>query len=301
MTVHAPASRLSSGSARRGGTDAPGMCAAPPSAAAALYVGKVMHQRMKPVGHRFTYSVFSLMVDLDRLAEADRLSPLFSVNRANLVAFREADHAPPGHDGSLRSHADGLLAAAGLAAPARRILLVCYPRIAGYVFNPLSVYYAYDAGERLIATIYEVRNTFGERHTYVCPVRPGELTDAGLRQTRAKRFYVSPFIDMEMRYHFRMLAPGDAIRWRILETDADGPLLAATFSGTKRALTTASLAGALLRIPFLTWKVTAGIHYEALRLWAKGARLVRRPEPPAPVSFTDRPEGSAASPTARTR
>ena len=255
----------------------------PPAAPAMLYCGHVMHQRMKPFGHRFRYSVFSLMVDLDRLDAADSLSPLFSVNGRNLISFQEPDHTGDAAV-TLRAYADGLLADSGLDERAARILLVCYPRILGYVFNPLSVYYAYDPDDRLIAVIYEVRNTFGERHTYVCPVESGELTDSGLRQSCGKLFHVSPFIGMDMDYHFRMLPPGDEIRWRILETDAEGPLLAATFSGMKAPLTSRTLARLTARIPFLTFKIVAGIHWEALKLWIKGAKYISRPAPPPPVS-----------------
>ncbi|MGO7030973.1 DUF1365 domain-containing protein [Rhizobium ruizarguesonis] len=256
---------------------------APPNAAAALYVGEIMHQRMKPFGHRFRYRVFSLLIDLDRLDEAGGLSVLFSVNRRNLVSFHEKDHADIG-DTSLRAYADRLLAKAGLDR-ADRILLVCYPRILGYVFNPLSVYHAYDAGGTLVAMIYEVRNTFGERHSYICPVGHGEMSESGLRQSCDKLFHVSPFIGMTAHYHFRMLPPGAEIRWRILENDSEGPLLSATFSGRQVPLTSASLLGLTARIPFLTFKIIACIHWEALKLWLKGARYVRRPAPPPEVSI----------------
>ncbi|MFS2179895.1 DUF1365 domain-containing protein [Rhizobium pisi] len=255
----------------------------PPDAPTVLYVGEIMHQRIKPFGHRFRYRVFSLLVDLDRLDEANRLSALFSVNRRNLVSFYEKDHAD-NEDKTLRAHADRLLAAAGVER-AERILLVCYPRILGYVFNPLSVYHAYDADGGLIAMIYEVRNTFGERHSYVCPVGDGEMAEGGLRQSCDKLFHVSPFIGMAVRYHFRMLPPGAEIRWRILETDCEGPLLSATFSGRQVPLTNASLLGLTARIPFLTLKIVAGIHWEALKLWLKGARYIRRPSPPPDVSI----------------
>ncbi|KQV83670.1 DUF1365 domain-containing protein [Rhizobium sp. Root1220] len=253
----------------------------PPDVAAALYVGDVMHQRMRPFGHRFRYGVFSLLVDLDRLAEASNLSRLFSVNAPNVVSFHERDHAGAR---DIRTHADDLLAQAGLHAS--RILLVCYPRIFGYVFNPLAVYYAYDDRNDLIATIYEVRNTFGERHTYVCPVEPASISESGLRQTCDKLLYVSPFVGMDMRYHFRMLPPGREIRWRILETNEGGPLLAATFSGRHLPLTTPVLARLLARFPFLTAKIIGGIHWEALKLWLKGARYVPRHSPPPPISVT---------------
>jgi len=256
-------------------------------AAASLYVGEVMHQRMKPVGHRFRYKVYSLLIDLDRLSEADRLSPLFSVNRANLMSFHEADHLRLTSQTSLRAHIDSLLHDAGLEQPAARIELACYPRIFGKVFNPLSVYYAYDLDGQIAAMVYEVRNTFGEKHTYVCLTEDGDITPAGIRQSRSKLFYVSPFVEMDLRYHFRMNIPDDRIKWRILETDPAGPLLAASYNGARRALSTASILSCLLQIPLLTWKIIGGIHYEALILWLKGMRYVPRPAPPPAASFRD--------------
>lgn len=257
----------------------------PPGAPGTLYPGQVMHHRLKPFGHRFTYTVFSLLVDVDRLDELSRMTPLLGVNRAGLASFRESDHAENGE--SLRALADRLFAAAGLAEPAAKILLLAYPRIFGYVFNPISVYFAYDRAGRVVGLIYSVRNTFGERHTYVAPVVPGEVSDSGVRQTRRKLFHVSPFIGMGALYHFRILPPGKAIRLRIHETEAGEPLLAAAFSGKAADLTTSSLARCLLKIPFMTWKIMAGIHWEALKLWLKGARFHKGPPAPAPVSHND--------------
>ena len=259
-------------------------------APACLYVGDVMHQRMKPVGHRFRYKVYSLLIDLDRLAEADRLSPLFSVNGRNLMSFCEADHLRGADGASLRARVDALLHEAGLAEPAARIELACYPRIFGQVFNPLSVYYAYGSDGALAALVYEVRNTFGESHTYVCKIEAGEVSPAGIRQSRSKLFYVSPFIELDLRYNFRMTVPDERIKWRILETDRSGPLLAATYNGARRALSTKGILACLLQFPMLTWKIVGGIHFEALRLWLKGMRYVPRPAPPPAASFRDRGE-----------
>jgi DUF1365 family protein len=254
---------------------------------ARLYPGKVMHARLMPFGHRFTYRVFSLLIDLDRLGEANALSRLFSVNRRNLVSFHEADHIDGKSDASgLRAYAESLVEGAGLPRPAR-IQLLAYPRILGYVFNPLSVYYCYGRNGDLAALIYEVRNTFGERHTYVCPVEPGQTSEAGIRQERTKIFYVSPFIDLGARYHFRMLPPGDTVRLRILETEGGQPLLSATFAGDARPLKTTVLASLLARLPLMTLKVVAGIHWEALKLWLKGAKFHSRRKPPATVSYRD--------------
>ncbi|MCR5856413.1 DUF1365 domain-containing protein [Mesorhizobium sp. J428] len=259
---------------------------APPAEAGTLYAGKVMHQRLKPFGHRFTYSVFSLLVDLDRLDELDRISRLLRVNRPGILSFRESDHAE--REGETpRRLADRLLAQAGLKRPASRILLLAYPRFLGYVFNPISVYFAYDEDGELLALIYAVRNTFGERHAYVAPVREGETGPDGIRQTRRKILHVSPFVGMDARYHFRVLPPGRVVRLRIHETEGGTPLLAATFSGEARLLSDASLLACLARFPFSTLKVTVGIHWQALKLWMKGAPFHKSPPAPPPASFRD--------------
>jgi DUF1365 family protein len=249
--------------------------AGPADAAAALYFGDVMHARLKPIGHRFSYRVMSLLIDLDRLMEADRQSPLFGVNRAALYSFCERDHGQ--RDGSsLRAYAESCAAGHGIDLKHGRVLLLCYPRLMGYTFNPLSAYFCYRADGQLALIIYEVRNTFGDIHPYVLPVGAGEISDAGVRQQQDKLFYVSPFIEMAMRYHFRVSPPGDNVKLRILETDRQGPLLAATFNGRRRALTTAALLRSLFSLPLVSFKIVAAIHWEALRLWLKGARLVPR-------------------------
>nr|WP_306266649.1 DUF1365 domain-containing protein [Pararhizobium sp. IMCC3301] len=257
----------------------------------ALYDGKVMHARLKPMGHRFQYRVYALLLDLDQLPRAAD-SAIFSHNRFNLLSFFDKDHGA--RDGtSLRDYVDAMLQAAG-EKPPYRIELLCYPRVFGWVFNPLSVYYCYDASDHLSALIYEVRNTFGEHHTYVAPVRMGESQDGHIRQERNKRFYVSPFIDMDMTYRFRLNRPDTALTLRILECDAEGPLLAATFSGKRRALTTANLLRAFVQVPFQTLKIVGGIHWEAFKLWVKGARFHRRPRRPKAVSYNDTHEPSDA-------
>lgn len=236
-----------------------------------LYSGKVMHARLKPVLHRFSYGMSSLLIDIDRLEEADEKSVIFSVNKPNLVSFQQKDFGPK--DGSpLRPYIDRLMAEAQLP-PAQSVHLMCYPRVFGYGFNPISVYFCFETEKRLTCMIYEVRNTFGESHTYVEPVRPDQLTKASLRQETRKQFYVSPFMDMEMRYHFRVKPPVNEISFRILETDAKGPILAASFFGKRLPFSTASLLKTIGQTCGLTWKVTAGIHYEAAILWFKGLKI----------------------------
>jgi DUF1365 family protein len=155
------------------------------------------------------------------------------------------------------------------------VLLLCYPRLLGYTFNPLSVYFCYRADGALALLIYEVRNTFGDIHPYVLPVLSGEISDAGVRQQQDKLFYVSPFIEMAMRYQFRVLPPGERVQLRILETDREGPVLAATFDGRYRMLDTRELLRAFFALPRST-EDPAAIHWERCGSGLKGARLVPR-------------------------
>jgi uncharacterized protein len=243
--------------------------------AAALYVGEVMHARLKPVGHRFNYRVMSLLIDLDRLDVADRQTPLFGVNRRALYSFREADHGE--RDGSsLRLYAQRRASEHGIDLTGGRVLLLCYPRLLGYTFNPLSVYFCYDTSGQPALLIYEVRNTFGDIHAYALPVKRGDISPAGIRQEQDKRFYVSPFVEMAMRYHFRVVPPKDHVKLRILETDSEGPLLSATFNGHRRTLTTGELLRSFFSLPAVTAKIIVAIYWEALRLWLKGVRFVPR-------------------------
>lgn len=241
----------------------------------AIYTGTVTHERLRPTRHRFDYRVFSLYLDIDRLDET--LSPrrLISHNRANVLSFQDRDHGP--RDGSgLRPWVDNMLEAHGLGEASHRVMLLCYPRLWGFVFNPLSVYFCFRDDGSLGAVIHEVKNTFGEQHAYVLPVE----RDAGpvIRQGCAKDFHVSPFIPMEARYAFRFSVPDDQLAFVIDEFDADGKLLIAAQVGTRRPLNDRTLAGALVRHPLMTLKVIAAIHFEALRLWLKGARFHPHPD-----------------------
>lgn len=246
--------------------------------ASALYAGRVVHQRLRPRRHRLEQRVFWLLLDLAEVDGLDRRLRLFSRNRRNLFSFFDRDHG----DGSgrpLRAQVEARLAAIGVNLGGGAIRLLTMPRVFGYVFNPISVYYCHAADGRLAALSYEVSSTFGERRWYDITVTTGD--DGGpFRQTCAKSLYVSPFMEMEMRYRFRGRAPAEKVALTVGCDDADGPLLNASLWGERRPLTNGALARAALSFPLLTWKVVAAIHWEALRLWLKGVpvTLARRPE-----------------------
>jgi DUF1365 family protein len=247
----------------------------------ALYSGSVMHQRLRPARHRLRYRVFSLLVDLDELPDLARRLRLFSFNRFNFFSLHERDHGAGAARG-LRAHVDAQLHAAGLQTGGA-IRLLAMPRILGHVFNPLSVYFCHRPDGPLQALLYEVNNTFGERHSYLIEVDPALREGATIVQSCAKGFHVSPFLALDMTYRFGIDAPHPdrgGLRISITAGDADGPVLTACFDAGRRTLDDKALALAFLSHPLLTLKVVCAIHWEALRLWIKGVRL--HPRPPAP-------------------
>jgi DUF1365 family protein len=248
--------------------------------ASALYMGKVVHARTRPRRHRLSYRVFWLLLDLDEIDALDRRLRLFSHNRWNLVSFHDRDHGARGTERRpLRAQIETHLRAAGIETDRVRITLLTMPRILGYVFNPLSIYFCRAGDGALAAIVYEVSNTFGERHVYVAPADPAG--EGPVLHGCDKRFYVSPFLDMDLAYEFRVTPPGARVAVAITARDAEGPVLAAALGGERRPLTDGTLLRACLAVPLLTLKVISGIHWEALRLFLKGAPFHRRPPPPA--------------------
>lgn len=241
-----------------------------------LYPGTVLHQRFQPVRHRLRYRIFSLLLDLEELPQLARRLRLFSLGRFNLVSFYERDHGA-GEPGGLLAWVRGQCEAAGIAA-AGPVRLLCMPRVLGHAFNPLSVFFCHDAAGALSAVLYQVNNTFGQRHSYLIPVAAGAA--GTLHQTARKCFYVSPFMPMEMEYRFHVLPPGPRVSVVIHGRGASGPLITASLSGRRRALGDRALLGAVLGAPALGLQVVAGIHWEAWKLWRKRLRL--QPRPPLP-------------------
>ncbi|MGU9978416.1 DUF1365 domain-containing protein [Phreatobacter sp. HK31-P] len=249
--------------------------------ASSLYVGSVSHRRLRPRPHALSYRVFWLLLDLDEIdALASRLR-LFSRNRFNVFSFYDADYGDrSGSD--LRQQVEARLAEAGLAVPGGPIRLFTMPRILGYAFNPLSVFFCHRPDGALAATVYEVHNTFGETHFYVMAA---DGDGQPIVQESRKAFHVSPFLDRSMDYRFRLVPPGDAVSVVIRATDASGPMLMASLAGKRRPLSDRILLRLLASHPMLTLKVTAAIHWHALRLVLKRIAVVRHPGPAeAPVT-----------------
>lgn len=255
----------------------------PTGEAGAIYAGLVTHERLRPKPHHLRYRVFSLLVDLDRLPELGQRLRLFGHNRGAIFSIHDGDHGDSGKT-PLRGFLDRLLAGAGIDLEGGSIRMLCYPRLFGYGFNPLTVYFCHHRDGRLGAVLYEVSNTHAERHVYVLPATAD--ADGAVRQACRKAFYVSPFIPMECDYAFRILPPGEKVTVSIAERDRDGPLLAAVFSGRRQPLSDATLLRALFTYPLMTFKVIAGIHWEALRLWLKGVPMLAHRPAASPVGVS---------------
>lgn len=248
-----------------------------------LYPSRVMHLRQYPVRYRFFYRVFYLLLDIDRLAETARPLRFFSYNRWNLLGFHDRDHGT--HDGQpLRPWLERLLGGQGIGLEGGRIRLLCMPRIVGYVFNPISIFYCEHRDGTLRAILCEVRNTFGEQHCYLLS-RNGAPMDYASPHHKTKIFHVSPLIGMGGEYRFRFSAPAERFRIliRLFQQADHAPqlLMAAALNGERQPLSDRALLRQLARMPLMTLKVAVAIHWQALKIWLRGASFFRKPAPPA--------------------
>ena len=243
-----------------------------------VYSGVVVHKRLRPRLHALRYRVFSLLLDVDRIDELAAGLRLFSRGRFNLMSFYDRDYGR-GDGTPVGDEARAVLAQAGIGLEGGRIFLLAYPRLLGYVFNPLSVYYAFDVTGQLAALIYEVNNTYGERKSYV--VRAGASQGRVFAQAAQKEMCVSPFTEGSGRYSFRVTIPGDDLVLAVLLRDAEGPLLKTHFKAEAKPLDDGVIALQMLIFPLMTVKVIAAIHFEALKLWWKGVPLAERHASPA--------------------
>ena len=243
--------------------------------ASGLFPGIVTHTRLRPRRHALRYNIFMLLLDLDELAALDEGLKLFSVRRFNLTGFDTRRHGD-GSDTPLKAQVEARLAAAGIAhgGPVRMLAM---PRILGMGFNPITVYFCHRGDGALSAILYEVNNTFGERHSYLIPADDAPV----VKQACEKGFYVSPFMDMDLAYAFRVRPPGDRVQVLVDVDDAEGRVLATGFAAARQELTDRNLLRAWLTHPWMTLGVVAAIHWEALFIFLKGEKIRRRPAKPA--------------------
>lgn len=245
--------------------------------ACALYVGKVTHHRMRPRRHRLCYGVFSLLLDLDGIDALAAGSRIFSRGRFNLFSFHDRDYGD-GSDTPLRMQVERHLLAARIVPDGGAIRLLTIPRILGFAFNPLSIFFCHGLDGSLRAVLYEVNNTFGQRHSYLLPVEQGQGDT--IRQSCTKAFHVSPFMGMDMRYTFTLAPPAEELSIRITVSDEQGPVLVASHAAKRRTPTDGALLRVFVTHPLLTLKVVGGIVWEAALLWLKGVPLHTCPAPP---------------------
>lgn len=248
------------------------------SGAPLLFFGQVFHRRLRPAEHRFVYPVYYCLLPVTRVEQS--ASALFSLNRFNLFSFHFADHGA--RDGShplpwIRA----LLKESGIDADGE-IWLQCFPRVLGFVFNPVSFWFCHNRAGEQVAVLAEVNNTFGERHNYLLQAPGGRAIGDDEQIERQKVFHVSPFMAVAGYYRFRF-AVGKNGHWRrarIDHGDADGELLQTAIIGDALPLRTPQLFKAFFHYPLLTLGVVLRIHWQAFHLWRKRVPFFSKPQPP---------------------
>lgn len=238
-----------------------------------LYRGTVSHTRITPVTHSFDYPVFYIAIDLNSFETSEDMPSLLSLDRFNLFSLRQKDYGAQTETG-LKDYIQSVFAEAGVETP-HKIILLTMPRLLGYAFNPISVFYAFDEEENVTGVIYEVHNTFGERHSYAFAISDN-LSD----HRTDKSLYVSPFFHVEGGYQFTQIIPGEKLKLGIQYQVKKEKVFSAALSATRSPLTTKTLLKVFFVYPFLTLRVIVSIHFQALKLWLKKVPLTSKPTPP---------------------
>jgi uncharacterized protein len=241
-----------------------------------LYRGRVRHTRVKPRVITLKHKCFWLALDIDCLSAIASRLYILSRNTANILSFHDRDHGDGG-DKPLREQVEALLATAGLSKKPASIILFCMPRVLGYGFNPISMYLCHNDEGIVYAVVYQVHNTFGQRHSYVVPV---EECNGRSVQSANKSFYVSPFMDMDLQYTFKLEVSETKLLLSISAADSEGPVIFTSLAANRAELSNRALLTTWLAHPLLTFKVISAIHFHAVRIWIKGIKLRLRPPPP---------------------
>jgi len=243
----------------------------------ALYLGELRHRRFSPREHAFTYPVFMAFLDIDELPRLMRVSPFSAYNRWNWIAYHERDHFGDPKK-TLRDRLREDAARNGVELPSGKIFLLTHLRYLGYVFNPVSFFYCYDQAGKLAMILSEVNNTFGESHNYWLTPESQRINAAAMRYVTPKRLHVSPFQPMGLDYVWIFTPPGEKLVAH-MNTLAEGqPNFDATLQLERRSWNASELCKILLRYPLMTLRVIGAIHWEALKLWAKGVPVYTHPE-----------------------
>jgi uncharacterized protein len=239
-----------------------------------LYECVIVHRRLRPRPYAFEHRMMMLYADLDELETVDRNTRLLSLERRNLYSFRDADYFPTGAQGALKARVSAFLHERGIDLPATgRIRLLTLPRVLGYIFNPISIYFCSDGEERPLCAIAEVGNTFRETKLFLLPAQPAQAgaetaprDPARFRLRVPKLYYVSPFSSLDICFDFDLRLPGRTLQMHIEDWNADGKLLESHLRGLRVPLSDRQLLRFALKFPALTLKVIALIHWHALWL-----------------------------------
>lgn len=244
----------------------------------AFYIGPVFHKRYTPKTHSLTYQVYTLLVDLDDIDQLARDTRFFSHNRFNLLSLYDKDYGAKGDGATLKDKIINLLTSEGIAADCTetKIEMLTYPRVLGYAFNPLTVFYCRRADGSPLAVIYEVSNTFKERHYYVFEVPAG--ADFTAAHESHKIFHVSPFFDRTGDYRFDITPASDTVSTVITYSKDGEKRLTASFKGQRCAVTDRQILKLMVVFPLMTAKVFLGILWEAFKLWRKGLKIYSHPQ-----------------------
>jgi len=251
-----------------------------------LFIGTLRHRRFTPVAHAFTYPLFMVLLDIDRIDELMAVSPFTSRNRFNWATFADRDHF--GDLGvTLRERVRRDADSNGIDLPDGPIYLLTHLRHLGYCFNPLSLFYCFDRGGQLRAVLGENNNTFGGRHNYW--LQPDGSPQRSFRAQAAKALYVSPFMEPDLDYTFALSYPADSLTVHMQALRHGRSFFDATLALERRPWTAPEIRRVLVRHPAITINVIAGIHWEAVKLWWKGVPVVPRMATDEALTLYDQP------------
>jgi len=241
-----------------------------------IYVGTLRHRRFSPARHEFTYPLFMVFLDIDQLPELMKVSPLAGYNRRNWVSFQERDHfGDP--EKTLRERLSRDARKHGVVIPRGRIFLLTHLRYLGYNFNPVSFYYCYDREERLQMIMAEVNNTFGETENYWLTSGVEHPAGENKKYRFSKTFHVSPFLQLGHEYDWTFTPPGERLITESVSYQDGQHIFDSTLILERRKWSRPELHRALIRFPWMTAKVIAAIHWQALRLLLKRVPVVSHP------------------------